>query len=375
MSEILGPEISYCDLLDYEIMEKMKTDHYKRGFPLRPSAAGYCAKRLAFDLNEYKGFAVYPKEEQEPHVYRLLNLGHSVEYSALKNLELLPGFTLRYKQQMVSMFRLDPGKGEQTGHLVEGSMDVVLWSEKYKALLDVKSAKDGHSSAYKTRWEETLDKYNSMKSLVRIGEGNKGWWANDVESFIEELNGDFLIDNLVQLNLYACSDFLRERGIDHGIIYKYNKNTSQHYEIRFRPSMALFEKTKQKFNQIYQAITSGQGPEAIGRESHLGSFRCAFCPYKAQCWGDDDALKAWFANFPKRQWPVDISSDSELGALMDQYEANESVGVDQLALETKICDLLQNSKTTKIRLANDHIYELRLLKTPRPHFELRKGKL
>ena len=373
-NKILGPEVSYCDLLDHEIVEKMKSDQKSRGFPLRPSAAGYCAKRLAFDLNEHLGFATYPKEEMKPELYRLLNLGHSVEYSALKNLELLPGFSLRYKQQMVSMFRLDPAPGETVGRLIEGSMDAVLWSDQYKALIDIKSAKDGFSMAYKTRWDETLDKFNQMKSLVRIGEGN-GWYADDVEAFITELNGDFLVDNLVQLNLYACSDFLRERGIDHAVVYKYGKNDSRHYEIRFRPSMALFEKTRQKFNAVYKAITSGAGPETIKCESYLGSFRCAYCPYKSQCHPGSDPTKAWYANFPKKKWPVDLDADSELGALFEQYEGAALVSKEQEVLETKICSLLADEEINKIKLANGHIYEVKLLKTPRPHFELRRSKL
>jgi hypothetical protein len=373
---ILGPEVSYCELLDHEIMEKIAKDNWTAKFPLRPSAAGYCSRRLAFDLAQFKGLVKYDKEAMEPHVWRLLNLGHSVEYSALKNLELLPGFSLRYKQQMVSIFRLD-SLDDQPGTLIEGAMDVVLWNEKYRALLDVKSAKDGFSAAFKTRWDETLDKFNQMKSLVKIGDSNNGWYADDVEAFIEELNGDFLIDNLYQLNLYACSDFLRERGIDHAVVYKYCKNDSRHYEIRFKPSMALFEKTRQKFNKIQQTIHDTQDPLQVGRDSYLGSFRCAFCPYKKPCWGEADALKAWFANFPKKAWPeaLDDIDDPELPELFAAYEAAGEAAESQGDIETKICDILTAREITKVRLDNGHVYEVKLYKTPRSHFELRRSKV
>lgn len=376
-SNILGPPVSYCDLLDHEITEKLKRDEYKKGFPLRPSAAGYCSRRLAYDLMEYKGFAVYDKEMMEPHVWRLLNLGHSVEYSALKNLELLPGFTLRYKQQMVSIFRLDPTEDGNPGQLIEGAMDVVLWNEQYKALLDVKSAKDGFSAAFKTRWDETLEKFNGMKSLTPIGDNNNAWYADDVEALIDELNGDFLVDNLYQLNLYACSDFLRERGIDHAVVYKYCKNDSRHYEIRFKPSMALFEKTREKFNKILQAIVKEKDPEKVDRDSYLGSFRCAFCPHKKQCWGDADALKEWFKNFPKKAWPDNLSDidDPSLPALFEQFEAAGEAASEQSTIEMQICDILVANKILKVKLDNEHVYEVKFLKTPREHYELRRSKV
>lgn len=362
---ILGPDISYCELLDHEIAEKIKNDQNDKKYPLRPSSGGYCARRLAFDLMEYRGFASYQKEPIEPNVYRLLNLGHSVEYSALRNLELLDGFDLRYKQQVVSMFHLDDGK------LIEGSIDVVLWSDKYKCVLDVKSAGDGWSVAYKSRWEETLAKFDKMSSLVKLSEN--GWYADNLELFISELNNDFLTDNLIQLNLYACSDFLVERGITHASIYKYNKNSSKHYEIRFRPSMALFNQIKDKFNAISKAVEEKK-PETIKCESFLGSMRCAFCPYKGKCW-DTDAKTAWFKTFPKKEWPKDLRDHPELDKLMASYEEGLIEANQQESLEKDILKYMVDKKLKKIKLANGNIYELKYLKTPTEHFELRRGKL
>lgn len=371
MTKILGPEVSYCELLDHEIEEKIKKDNKEKKFPLRPSAAGYCARRLAFDLMEYRGYASYTKEPLEPSVYRLLNLGHSIEYSALKNLELLDGFSLRYKQQMVSMFRLDPLSLDLPGQLIEGSVDVVLWSDKFKCVLDVKSAGDGWSVAYKSRWEETLSKFDGMKTLTKLSEN--GWYADDLEALIEELNGDYLVDNLVQLNLYACTDFLRERGIDHGVIYKYNKNSSKHYEIRFRPSMALFEKIKDKFNKINKAVNEKK-PESIKCESFLGSMRCAFCPYKGKCW-NTDAKTAWFKTFPKKEWPKDLRDHPKLSDLMELYEDGVLASKSQEKLESDILKYMVDNQLRKIKLGNGHVYELKYLKSPTEHFELRRSKL
>lgn len=371
MSKILGPEISYCELLDHEIQAKLAKDVSEPKFPLRPSAGGYCARRLAFDLMEYRGHAKYSKEPMDSNVYRLLNLGHSVEYSALRNLELLDGFSLRYKQQVVSLFRLDPTTADPTGRLIEGSVDVVLWSDKYKCVLDVKSAKDGFSAAYKSRWDETLAKYDNMKTLVKLSEN--GWYADDLEAFIAELNGDFLVDNLVQLNLYACSDFLRERGIDHAVIYKYGKNDSRHYEIRFKPSMALFNKLKDKFNAINQAVEQ-KDPTSIKCESFLGSMKCAFCPYKGQCW-ETDAKTAWFKTFPKKEWPKDLTTEPELRMLMQLYEGSLIDEKRKNKLETDILKLMVDKRLRKIKLDNGNVYELKYLKSPSEHFELRRSKI
>ncbi len=373
MTKVLGPEVSYCELLDHEIEAKIKEDMKEAKFPLRPSSAGYCARRLAFDLMEHRGYAKYEKEPMGPNVYRLLGLGHSVEYSALRNLEMLDGFKLRYKQQVVSMFRLDPldPSINPTGHLIEGSIDVVLWSDKYKCVLDVKSAGDGWSVAYKSRWEETLGKFDKMSSLTKLSEN--GWYADNLEAFIAELNGDFLVDNLVQLNLYACSDFLVERGIDHAVIYKYNKNSSKHYEIRFKPSMALFEQIKNKFNAINKAVDA-RNPESIKCESFLGSMRCAFCPYKGKCW-DTDAQKAWFKTFPKKEWPKDLRDHNSLQLLMDQYEITLTNEKAADKLEAEILQYMTEHKLRKIKLENGNVYELKYLKTPTEHFELRRSKL
>lgn len=369
---MLGPAVGYTDLLDFEITEKLKNEAKDKFFPLRPSSAGQCSRRLAYDLMEYYGFATYEKEINTPEVYRLLNLGHSVEWSALRNLELLEGFKLRYKQQVVTIGRLNPVADEQAP-LIEGSMDVILWSDKFKCVLDVKSQKDGWSVAYKTRWSETLDKYAQMRTLERIGES--AFYADDLPAFLEELGDDFLSDNLLQLNLYATSDFAKERGIDHGVIYKYNKNTSQHYELRFRPSEKLKAATLAKFQTVYNAVMQRK-PELAPKDCQLGSMRCAFCPYKDKCW-NEDALKAWFKTFPRKKWATKITEVEEadkVAELFAKYEEAEKEVDKHEALSTSILAILTKQEITKIKLDNGNVYDVKYLKSPKEHFELRRGK-
>lgn len=370
MSNMLGPAVGYTDLLDFEITEKLKGEARDKFFPLRPSSAGQCGRRLAYDLMQYYGYAKYEQEQQEPNVYRLLNLGHSVEWSALRNFELLMGFKLKYKQQVVSIDKLKPVADEEAP-LIEGSMDVVLWSDKFKCVLDVKSQKDGWSVAYKSRWDETMDKYNQMKSLKRIGDA--AWYADSLDALVDELGDDFLVDNLLQLNLYATSNFAVERGIDHGVIYKYNKNTSQHYEIRFRPSFTLKQKVVDKFQAIYNAVVGHKDPTLVKRDCQLGSMRCAFCPYKEKCW-DQDALKAWFKTLPRKKWATKSREVPGAEQLFLQYEALNPKLAERDLLEEQIIALLAGQEVTKIKLDNGNVYDLKYLKSPKEHFELRRGK-
>lgn len=370
--KILGPEVGYTDLLDYEIIEKIKKESDQKWFPLRPSSAGYCGRRLAYELNEQLGNANYEKQLKSPETYRLLNLGNSVEYSALRNLELLPGFKLKYKQQTVTCFKLEDIENGSNGPLIDGSIDVVLWSDKYKCVLDVKSAKDGWSQSYKSRWDETLDKFNGMPSLSRIGES--AWYADDLSSLLKDLNGDFLADNLYQLNVYACTEFIRQRGIDHAVIYKYGKNDSRHYEIRFRPSLEIFNQTKDKFNRIFKAAHA-KTPETIERESFLGSMKCAFCPFSKTCW-DTDALKAWYKTMPKKEWPINIEDTSpEIQELFPKYVNSLTLDAEKSRIEDLLLKALTESNIRKIRIDKTQIFEVKYYKTPRPHFELKKGKL
>jgi hypothetical protein len=376
-----GPSCGYTDLLDHEIHEKLKREEEERRegkrkrHPLRPSSAGACARRLAYELMEYRGHTFYDKELRAPNTYRLLELGHSVEYSALKNFELIKVIRARYKQQVLSFFELDSIDGQTEKELIEGSCDVVLINEQWKCVMDVKSQKDGWSSAYQSRWNETMAKYDAMPSLAKISD--TAWYAEDVEAFLQELGDDFLADNIYQLNLYACSDFLRDRGIDHAVIYKYNKNDSQHYELRFKPSLALYEKVREKFNLINRAVAQKK-PELVPRASMLGSMRCAFCDFKSSCW-TEDAKKAWYKKMPPKFWPTDTSRlPDTIGQSLDKLigEFDEQIKTKKLTarLEQEIIKLLLDNQVKKIRTTEGAVYELKYLKSPTEHYELRRSK-
>lgn len=377
MSDILGPKVGYTDLLDLVITESLTEKETKERAgdfqynPLRPSAAGYCARRLTYALNEFRGHAYYEKPLQTPPQFRLLELGSSVEFSALKNFRLLKVFQVRYKQQTLSFFDIVRGKEELKKELLEGSCDFVMWSEKHKAIGDVKSKKDAFSAAYKTRWDEDIAQFAAMASLEQLSE--TAFWADDLEAFIEELGDDFLVDNLYQLNLYANSQFMKQRGVDHAFIYRYNKNDSRHLEIRFRPSEKVAKQIEDKFNAISKAVDN-QDLDSIDRDFVFGSIRCAFCPYSKTCWGDEDALRAFFNSLPKKSWPTNITPEDPLDDMFKQLEGYIVVEKRAEELRMLILKEIADRKLKKVRLANGNVYETKFLKSPQPHVELRRSK-
>lgn len=374
--KIPGPETGYTDLLDYATQLKIQERAEQRGsFPLRPSAAGDCSRKLAYDLMEYRGYAKYEKEVMKPQVHRLLNLGHYIESALIKDFYMLSdvGMQIRYKQQAVTLFQLDPIlKKEQ--EIIEGQVDLVIWSDKYKCVMDVKSAKDKFSKAFQTGWIETLDKLSNCESVLTLSE--TAFYIEDLPAFIEEYGDPFLADNLWQLNAYCCSDFFRERGIDHGTILKYNKNDSRLYEIRFKPSIEMMEQLRNKFNKVNKAVAKKK-PEMVEKDFTLGSIKCSFCPYADRCWGKD-TKKEFFKTLPPKKWPKDthkMTQGQELETLFQKFKANENLDKDRAKVEEKIIKLMLKEKVNKIRLSDDTIYELKHLKSPRPHFEVRRSKL
>lgn len=380
MTKILGPKVSYLDMLDYAMSEKIKKDAETFRFnPLRPSSAGKCTKQLGYELMEFKGKATYPdKPLRAPNIQRLLNLGHSVEYSALKNFQynLSDLFKIKYKQQSVTFFHLD------NGQLIEGAVDAVFWSDEIKCLMDVKSTGNRWSNAYTDKHAETLAKFEKMSSCVRIaadGEECQEYWVEDLRAFIKEVNDPFLADNLYQLNGYASTEFFKERQIDHCLIYKYVKDNSKHWGIRFKVDHTLMEDLKDKFNAVADAVDKND-VESLVRDYPLGSMRCSFCPYASTCYGDDDTRKAFFATLPPKRWPKDIGRLDDTQVLVESFDSYEdlvSTDSQRASLEQKIILELQNKKIEKIKLDNGNVYLVKYLKSinyGKGGFVLRRSK-
>ena len=370
---LLGPAKGYTDLLDEALLKRQETDNarFKEKSPLRPSAAGYCGRKLAYDFNEFRGNAKYDPEVKSPATIRLLNLGHSIEWSALKNFGAVEGLEVRYRQQSLSFFPLAEG-----AQPTEGSIDFVMYFKDHRAVGDVKSKGDKYSSWFSSKWDETDEKLSKMASVKVISE--TAYWVEDLPAFLRELNDPFFSDNFIQLNLYACNPFLRERGVDHAFIYQYNKNDSRHREVRFKPSDEVYNYVKDKFLAIARAVDEHKDPTLVEKEYGLGSIRCAFCQYKDLCWPGTDAKKEYFATWPKKQWPKDtdrLASGNELETLYANFVQAKEAGDEADKLEHELCKLLEREQVQKVRFQDGNVYDLKFLKSPKPHFALKRGKV
>lgn len=365
-TKILGPPVGYVDLLNQHTEAKSAQPSDFKRMPLRPSSAGKCGRELAFEYDQYKNGTEYPRETLTAETSRIFSLGHSVEYNVNNEFRVVPGLQQKYKQQVVRMFKLDDGTW------IEGSVDNCFFldhevdGKQYRGIVDFKSKKDKFSSWTKSQWDEFDDKLNRLSSVTRISD--TAVYVDDLAAFIQQVDDPFLAANFLQLNFYACTDFIKESGIDHGAIIQYNKNDSRLREIRFRPSTEVFEQVRDKFLSVSRAVESGSGPASVPRDYALGSIKCAFCPFKKQCWGENtDALKAWFKTFPYREWPVDTNRLGDTGQnledLFEAYKQVENSEKEKKRIESLICLEMTNAEVEKIRLQDGSIYDLKALQS------------
>lgn len=298
-SKLLGPECGYIDLLDHATTEHLTREEEKGRdkTPIRPSAAGKCTRELFYELMEFHGKAKFAKEIKEPSVHRLLSLGHSIEWHLIKQFDLISDlFQVRYKQQVLSFKYLESKHDPKLNQWLEGSLDLVFWSDKYKCVADVKSKGGGWDfKARKSRWDSYTDKLLGMKSVepITVKKVDKetgaplaadSFWVEDLRAFLTELEDPFFASNFLQLNLYANSEFLKERGIDHGAIIQYHKADSKLREVRFKPSAEIYEETVGKFQNAIDAVATDNDSLAT-RDFAEGSFKCRYCPFQKECWG------------------------------------------------------------------------------------------
>lgn len=373
--KILGPPIGYIDMLDIAMTdrEKKNSEKPRDKNPLRPSSAGKCQREKAYEFMEYRGFAKYEKEPLSPQTLRIFDLGHSVEYHLLKQFYFVEQFQVRYKQQVLTFYPLAPGE------VVEGSIDVVFYSPKYRCVADVKSKKDKFSSYYATKWDEDTNKLRNMKSVRSITEDS--FWVEDLEQFLFELNDPFFRSNFVQLNMYAVNEFLTARGVDHAAIIQYNKNDSRLREVRFKPSLKVYQDLVAIDQNVVKVVDETKDPEKVARDYTLGSIKCAFCDFKTHCWGEElNPLKEYFAGLPdKKVWPKDTDRLAETGREIETLFAAKgnieqaSSGLNEV--DQSIIKMMLDKKLKKVRLASGAVFELKTYKSPHPHIKLIRSKV
>lgn len=366
---MLGPNKSFPSLLDEAILAEAETnkenDMY---FPLRPSSAGSCGRKLAWQYAEFTGQAPRTHEERKPHVQRLLDLGHSIEFHAIKQLDKIKSYKLKFKQQVVDMFALPSGR------IIEGSTDLVFWNEEHKGVGDIKSVGAKFSSSFQSTWEQDISRIKTMKSVQIIDDG--GVWVEDPAAFVDELGEHAIVSNIKQINLYCHSDFFVKRGVNFGSVIRYAKHNSMMFEIRFKPSLDMYKEVEAKYSLIEKTIDEGGHPNTIPQDYVLGSMACAFCPYRSECY-PDATKKEVYAAMPKKYWAKrmdEVTDPDELRDLFGPYQAAKVIGESADNLEKKILVALENRGINKIKLDSGDVYEVKTLKSPYPHQELRRSK-
>lgn len=368
LSTLLGPSTGYVDILDAHLVSKSTDDSVKprKYNPLRPSAAGKCAHELATEYAQFKGLTPGSQEVLNPELQRIFALGHSIEWLLIKSLQEVPGFNIKYKQQVVRFGKLSDGT------LLEGSLDLTIFFNGEGGICDVKSKKDRHSSFGATGWNEADEGYEKMESVERVTD--KLFWINDLPAFLAELRDPWLPSNFIQLNMYANTEFIRDSGITHCSLFYFNKNDCRLREMRFRPSEEIYEQTKAKFNKVHDVVSSSDN-KSISKA--LLNLKCKLSTNCQHCW-PDEATRAYFDTLPFKKWPKDTSylgkAGQELEDLFKGFEevlANEAAGT---RIEQAIVRRMLDLDETKIRLPNKDVWEAKALKSPRPHHELRRSK-
>lgn len=372
MPTILGPNVGLTDLLDHAVLSKQEEEQAEGKqsyFPLRPSASGYCARKLAYDYSAFRGHMPKVHEVKKPHVIRLLDLGQHVERAVLDQLYRAGIFKLSYKQQSLHFMTLPDGTH------IEGSPDVVIeFPDGSKGLYDVKSKNSKYSSWRDNSWTESLWKLSHMDTVMPISE--TAFWVEDVEAFFKETDDESLVQNITQANFYALNPFMQARGIAFGGILRYNKNDSSIMELRFKLSPKLYDYVIEKFKTIAANETT---PDNVPKEAMLGSMACAFCPYQERCWPEVAAKKEYYKTLPDKQWATDTNRLGEAGKRLDElqveYDKAEKAQNSLATISSEMLLLMQQVDKTKIKTADGQVFEAKFLKTPKPHYEVRKGKV
>lgn len=371
MSTRLGPDVGLTDLLDAAVLAKQAEEHTEpsRFLPLRPSASGYCARKLAFDYSAYKGLGEKEVEVKKANTIRLLDLGHHIEKAALDQLYRAGMFKLSYKQQSLHFMTLDDGTH------IEGSPDVVIeFPDGSKGLYDIKSKNTKFSSWRENSWEENIWKMRKASSVEQISDTS--FWIPDLEAFFAETDDESLVQNLTQCNLYALNPFMKQRNVTFGGILRYAKNDSSLVEIRFALSQKLYDYVLAKFKNIHENAAT---PELVKKEAVLGSMACAFCPYKARCWPMTNPTKEFYKTLPEKQWATDTNRLGEIGKQLDalqvEFDAAEKETSRLDSIKKKMLLLMQEVDHLKIKTADGQVFEAKYLKSPQPHYDLRKGKV
>lgn len=372
---IPGPQMGLNHIIDAFTQqiseERSKEMKYN---PLRPSSAGKCARELAYEYAQFKGYAEVDQKPFPPAVSRLLDLGYSIEYHG--NNQMKQAFAkmpkpiqIKYKQQTVDICMLPDGTR------IEGSLDIWLDGGDWRAIADWKSKAEKWSSFYKSSWEEFQESLLKTGFAVSIGTeyGTDAVFITDLGAFLKAHNDPWFAKNLYQINLYGCSKFAKDHNITFCSVMQYGKSTSQLREVRWVPDQAVADNRIEMFQIVAKVVDETKDPTKVQKDYLLGSAKCGFCDFRAKCWPDKDAMKESFKNLPYKTWPKDIDrirSTTTQAGLLDLFALYEGAGAaveESEKAEQEIIKALDKEGIKKIRLDEHRIYEVKQLKSGGPN--------
>jgi len=354
------------ELIDEQILVYERAAAQQRNYtPLRPSSAGKCMMELGYEYMEYRGKSKPIGDVTHPELARIFALGHSVEAHVLNYIRKITGYELKYAQQCLTLGKLADGTP------IEGSLDFCLYSAEHRMIVDVKSKKDSYSASHQSKWDETSQAYAHMGSVTRVTPTL--FWIENLPDFLAELKDEFLARNFIQLNLYATADFILERQIYVASILQYNKSDSRMREFRFRPDKSTAQARIDAFRQVAHAVDQIGSIDGLTREFQPGSRACAYCKYATKCRPHMNTKEAFYATLPPKKWPAYADSGAE--TLYQTYKELQELSDLQMLAEEKLCSHLFNQGIQKVKFQDGAIFEVKYLKTPKPHMCLRRSKL
>lgn len=222
-----------------------------RRFPLSPSAALSCGRKLVYDLQDFFNPTeanVQPINIRQQRVFRW---GHIIEEFEINQINQLQGFQVTHQQEKFDIAKLH-------GFSVVGSIDGIVWH-------------------LPTRTPYLTD----MKSINSYG-------FKEVEK-----TGFPKIGNFAQVNMYLCSpgynalmDELKvPKEKRKGMIFYSNKDNQSFDMIEFEPDYDIFKATIDRFEKVYNAFKNEQIPPRDFVKTKF--FPCGgYCPHASKCMGD-----------------------------------------------------------------------------------------
>lgn len=371
-----------ADLLDLGIQEEIEKEEKNRQkgiikrFPLSPSSFGACSRELAIKLAEFEGLNIFPMELIDPRSMRRFSRGYDIEYSMMKQLKKYVPIEQAFGQQYLTMDHTPDGK-----YVIGGSLDTLFLSKDHM-ITDIKSKATYFSSFMSDAFEETFQKIAEMPGVVTFGE--RALYIEDIDSFYESYNkDDFISRYFLQLNSYGACDWAEQfqsnlfpgvKGIKLVNLLFENKNNHIMAEIRWTPSRKLYDYSITRMKDIYQwVVIDRKDPLKYKADYTLGSVACRLCPRRANCWGD---IRHPY-NGPKKKWAKDssyLNNTDQLESIYLNYRKALTNKTTHDNLEIELIKEIVESGEEKVRFSDGMIYEVKELKSPKPHFVLRRGK-